>query len=63
MLTNQKLDDIEKEQQDREQKTLPKRRILKKINFVENKAARNLNYLDGFYLVWFCLRLIKISNL
>lgn len=54
VLTNQKLDDIEREQYDREKNSVPKRRILKHVNFPENKAARSLNQLDGFYLMQLC---------
>lgn len=53
VLTNQKLDDIEREQQDRDKNAVPRRRILKQ-KFPENKQARDLNYLDGFYLMQLC---------
>ena len=33
---------------------MPKRRILKTLNFAENKQARSLNILDGFYLMQLC---------
>ena len=49
VLTNQKLDELEKVE--REQKVVPKRRILKQTNFAEPKANFNPNQLDGFYLV------------
>lgn len=49
MLTNQKLDEIEKAERD--QKIVPKRRILKQTNFAESKDSFNPNVLDGFYLV------------
>ena len=51
VLTNQKLDEIEKEETNKEQKVVPKRRILKKLNFLEEDTARNPHALDGFYLV------------
>lgn len=54
MLTNQKLNDMEREELERDKQTVPKRRILKHANFAENKAARQLNYLDGFYLMQLC---------
>lgn len=33
---------------------MPKRRILKTLNFTENKQATSLNLLDGFYLMQLC---------
>jgi hypothetical protein len=51
VLTNQKLDEIEKAERD--QKIVPKRRILKQNNFTEySKETFNPNLLDGFYLVF-----------
>lgn len=49
VLTNQKLDELEKAERD--QKIIPKRRILKQTNFAESKSTLNPNQLDGFYLV------------
>ena len=45
------MDEIEKAERD--QKIVPKRRILKQNNFTEyNKETFNPNLLDGFYLVY-----------
>ena len=51
VLTNQKLDELERDELSKEQKVVPKRRILKKLNFLEEDASRNPHTLDGFYLV------------
>ena len=53
VLTNQKLNELERIELEKEKVAVPKRRILKH-NFPENKANRQLNYLDGFYLMQLC---------
>ncbi len=54
MLTNQKLEDLEREEIDREAKVLPKRKFIKKCNFEETTdTTKQIKILDGFLLVFY----------
>ena len=50
VLTNQRLDQINKEQQEKEEHNVPKRKLLKKLPFAKNES-RDPGLLDGYYLV------------
>lgn len=66
ILTNQKLDQIQKEIGAKTVTEPPKRQILKKINFPESQPPKDIKYrtLDGFYLViMLCNFLIKLCKL
>ena len=53
VLTNQKLDQFNRDQAEKEQRTLPKRKTLKTIPFTKNES-RDPRLLDGFYLMQLC---------
>lgn len=58
VLTNQKLDELEREELEKDKKSLPKRSILKNDLFRKNEdlatLKKNSTLLDGFYLMQLC---------